>query len=177
MHSDTSGGTVSGARITPATRTLSGKAVLLVGSVGPLGYLPASGTVTVVVVGLPLYWLSSHVPVVFYISGLVVFVAASIAIHSVGDRILGTKDSRHLVWDELAGFFLAVCGVPFTMQTAIIALCIERLLDITKAFPGKLVERRLPGGWGVVADDLVAGGYTWLIMQGLVHYRPEWIGL
>ena len=162
---------------------IASKGLLLIGSLGPLGHLPASGTVTVAIVGLPVYWafhvlgLSTLSSLPFFLVGLAVFVLLSVFIHERGDRILGEKDSRKIVWDELAGFFLAVTAVPFTWQLALIAFLLERALDISKFPPAGWVERRVPGGWGVVGDDLVAGGYTCLVLHGLCVLTPSLVGL
>ena len=135
------------------------------GSLGPLGHLPASGTCTVAIAGLPIFWLLSRQSLGFQIVFAVLFALAAIWLHHHGDRILGEKDSGLLVWDELAGFFVAILGVPFTWQLAVIAFFAERIIDIAKVPPGKQIEDQWPGGWGVVGDDLVAGLYT----CGLVH--------
>ncbi|HNQ22422.1 MAG TPA: phosphatidylglycerophosphatase A [Phycisphaerae bacterium] len=151
--------------------------LLWIGSVGPLGYAPASGTVTVAVVGIPVFAWTRGWPWFVYVPAVVVFSAASVWLHSVGDRLLGTKDSRRLVWDELAGYFVAVALVPFTWQTALASFVLERGLDIVKFPPGNLIEKHLPGGWGVVGDDLVAGLYTCVLMHALVHWVPAYLGL
>jgi phosphatidylglycerophosphatase A len=144
-----------------------------VGSIGPLGYCPASGTVTVAVVGVPLFWATHRLPLAMMLPILAVFIFVCVAIHQRGDRILGQKDSRILVWDEVAGFLVAVIGVPFTWQTALAAFLIERFLDIVKFWPARAVEDNGPGGWGVVGDDLVAGLYTLAIMHLLLYVAPN----
>lgn len=104
------------------------------------------------------------------------FSLAAVALHQWGDRALGEKDSRKLVWDELAGFMVAVIAVPFTWQLALAAFFIERALDISKFPPARWVERRVPGGWGVVGDDLVAGLYTLAALHLLLRFAPGWVG-
>lgn len=150
---------------------------MLVGSLGPLGFFPASGTVTVAVVGVPLFYAMhdwrwfAYLPVVFGLT------AASVWLHQVGDRILGEKDSRRLVWDEVVGFLFAVAFVPFTWQTAVTAVCLERVIDIAKVPPARQIERHWPGGWGVVGDDVIAGLFTCGIMQVLCRTAPHLMGV
>lgn len=158
--------------------TCAQKMLLFAGSLGPLGHLPASGTVTVAVVGLPLFWLCDAVRWELFVAGTVAFTVAAVWLHGAGDRILGEKDSRRLVWDELAGFLVAIAFVPFTWQLAVIALLLERFLDITKFPPAKWIEDHWPGGYGVVGDDIVAGLYTCAILHSLIRYAPaSWLGL
>jgi phosphatidylglycerophosphatase A len=105
------------------------------------------------------------------------FSVVSVWIHTVGDRILGETDSRRLVWDELAGFLFAVAFVPFTWQLAVLAVVVERILDIVKIPPADWIEKHCPGGWGVVGDDVVAGLYTCGIIHLTVYVAPSWVGL
>lgn len=156
-------------------RGLSARILLLAGSIGPLGHLPASGTLTVAIVGIPLFWIMSGWGPITYVAITLVFSMLAIRLHDVGDRLLGEKDSRKLVWDELAGFFVAVAFVPFTWKLAVIAFLVERALDIAKVFPANVAERKLQGGLGVVADDLIAGLYTCLLLHGLLAWAPSWM--
>ena len=150
---------------------------MLLGSIGPLGHLPASGTVTVAVIGLPLFWVMHGWPPSLYVIVTLAFTAGAVYIHHTGDRILGEKDSRRLVWDELAGFLFAVAFVPFTRELAAVAFVVERVLDILKVPPARQIEKYWPGGWGVVGDDLVAGLYTCGLLHLLVHLAPGVVGL
>lgn len=157
--------------------TTSQRILIVIGSVGPLGRCPASGSVTVLVVGLPLFWLSRDLSTGWYVAITTAFGLASVWLHTVGDRVLGTKDSRLLVWDEIAGFAIAVIAVPFTWQTAALAFFLERTIDILKIQPAHWIERRLPGGIGVVGDDVVAGLYTLAILHLLIRFAPGFIGV
>lgn len=148
-----------------------------VGSIGPLGHLPASGTATVAIAGIPLFWVLSQQSLAFQIVFAILFSLASIWLHHNGDKIVGEKDSRLLVWDELAGFFVAIIAVPFTWQLAVIAFFAERIIDIAKVPPAKQIEDHWPGGWGVVGDDLIAGLYTCGLLHVAIHFVPTWVGL
>jgi phosphatidylglycerophosphatase A len=158
-------------------RKLWGRILLLIGSIGPLGHLPASGTVTVAVIGIPLFWLMHTWPAPVYVVVSLVFIAVAIWIHHLGDALLGEKDSRKLVWDELAGFMVAVAFMPFTWRLALLAFLLERAIDIVKVPPANWIEKHWPGGWGVVGDDLVAGLYTLVILHAAIHFIPGWVGV
>ena len=158
---------------------LSGRILLLIGSIGPLGHLPASGTVTVAVIGIPLFFLKDRwaVSAPVYVVVSLVFIGLSIWIHHLGDALLGEKDSRKLVWDELAGFLVAVAFMPFTWQLALLAFLLERAIDIVKVPPANWIEKHWPGGWGVVGDDHVAGLYTLIILHAAIHFFPGFVGV
>jgi len=151
--------------------------LLGVASFGPLGYLPASGTITVAVVGVPLFYLLHAWSAAAYVAFTLAFTATAIALHDWGDRLLGTKDSRLLVWDEIAGFLVAVAFVPFTWRLAIIAFFVQRGIDIVKVPPAPWIEKRWPGGWGVVGDDLLAGLYTCALLHLLMRFVPSVSGV
>lgn len=154
--------------------------LLLVGSIGPLGYLPASGTVSVAVVGIPLAWLmKTYLPLWAYLTVLLTFTLFAICLHHLGDQWLGEKDSRKLVLDELVGFFVAVSIMPWTWQMVTAAFLLERGIDIAKIPPANVIEKRVPGGLGVVGDDVVAGLYTLLLLLAAEHFEPTavWLGM
>jgi phosphatidylglycerophosphatase A len=75
-------------------------------------------------------------------------------------RESGCKDPQFVVIDEVAGQWIALLGCPFDLRHAAIALVLFRLFDITKPFPARQLES-LPGGWGIVFDDVAAGLYAW----------------
>jgi phosphatidylglycerophosphatase A len=155
--------------------------VLLVGSLAYLGYVPAaSGTVAVAVVGVPLHLILNgrwHVGWTAFGVFVVLFTAFSIWIAGRCDRVLGEKDSKKNVIDELPGYFIAVFLVPVTWQTVVAAFFLERTIDIIKVWPARWIERRVPGGWGVVLDDVLAGFYALILLQLVVRFVPTWLGL
>lgn len=152
--------------------------ILFVGSFGPLGHAPASGTVTVALIGIPLFALVHSWSGVAQLLLVCVMAAIAVVLHSVGDRALGQKDSRKLVWDEVVGFLVAVLWIHrFTWTLAIVAFLVERTLDIVKVPPARWIEDRWPSGWGVVGDDVVAGAYTCIVLHMGVQFVPSWMGL
>jgi phosphatidylglycerophosphatase A len=151
--------------------------VVLIGSLGPLGFLPASGSVTVAVIGLPLFYLMRDTEPTVRLAVAVALTAAAVWIHDVGDKILNEKDSRKLVWDEIAGFLIATAFLPFTWTVAMIAILVERVVDILKSPPARWIERTWPGGWGVVGDDVVAGLYSCAVMYAATCLAPHQLGL
>ena len=72
------------------------------------------------------------------------------------DREMGSKDASDIVIDEVAGQWIALLVVPLDWRWWVAAFVAFRLFDILKPGPVRLAER-LPGGYGVMADDIVAG--------------------
>lgn len=140
----------------------------------------ASGTVAVAVVGIPLYLLLASALHLSWTAITLVAVALTLlAIYVSGetDRIVGEKDSRKGVIDEIPGYLIAMIGLPVTWRIIVAAFLLERVIDIAKVPPANWIEKKLPGGWGVVLDDVVAGLYTLAILHAGVYLRPGWFGL
>jgi phosphatidylglycerophosphatase A len=74
------------------------------------------------------------------------------------------KDPQEIVIDEVAGQFLALAAAPPTLLGYGLAFLLFRALDILKPFPANWCDRRLGGGLGVMADDLVSALYVFLII-------------
>jgi phosphatidylglycerophosphatase A len=73
------------------------------------------------------------------------------------------EDPESVVIDEIVGYFFAFLFLEPTLKTLLLAFVLFRLLDILKPFPINLFER-MPGGHGVMADDVVAGLLTGFIL-------------
>ncbi len=144
-----------------------------------LGFLrPASGTwgstPPVAMVAL-LLWSGAAQWVINAALGLVgvVFGVACVAFGRWAEERHGGRDPRQVVADETAGQCLALLFVPWRLDadgmwfnggclaTAFIGF---RLFDIFKPPPARRAER-LPAGWGILTDDLVAGLYALVVAQ------------
>lgn len=82
-------------------------------------------------------------------------------------RRLGRNDPHEIVVDEVAGALVTFLGVPLTPASLLTGFVAFRLLDIAKPPPIRQLER-LPGAWGVLADDLAAGLLANLLLRLLL---------
>jgi phosphatidylglycerophosphatase A len=80
------------------------------------------------------------------------------------------KDHNRVVIDEVAGMFISLLFVPVTMSYILTAFILFRFFDIVKPLFIRRLES-LPGGWGVMADDILAGAYTNIIIQAVVWFN------
>jgi phosphatidylglycerophosphatase A len=103
--------------------------------------------------------------------GPLVYSAVCAAVIAVGtwaagrvDRLFGTKDNSTIVIDEIAGYLVAMLMVPGTWLYIIAAFFLFRFFDIAKPFPLRRLEE-VPGGPGVMLDDMGAGMYTNVMLQ------------
>ncbi|RJQ56514.1 MAG: phosphatidylglycerophosphatase A [Nitrospiraceae bacterium] len=98
------------------------------------------------------------------ITSLFVFALGWYASHKA-EKSLG-KDSGHIVIDELCGYFISVLFVPKSTGYLLAAFLLFRLFDILKPPPVRNVERAVSGGAGVMLDDVMAGIYANICLQG-----------
>jgi len=79
------------------------------------------------------------------------------------------KDSSRIVIDEAAGMCISLLFVPVTWKYLLMGLLLFRFFDIVKPLFIRKMES-LPGGWGVMMDDVLAGVYTNLLLQVMLYY-------
>ena len=104
-------------------------------------------------------------------------IAAAFLIFSIpaagrAEKLLGKKDPGVVVCDEIVGQLIALLFLPFSGTVALAAFLLFRAFDILKPFPADRMER-LPNGWGIVADDVMAGVYANLVLRLLLYW--DWL--
>jgi len=87
---------------------------------------------------------------------------------------LGVHDAPQVVIDETAGYLTAVFMAPNRPAAWILGFVLFRFFDILKPWPVSWADRRLPGGFGVMADDVLAGLYAWLALRLAISLAPGW---
>jgi len=83
---------------------------------------------------------------------------------------LGVPDHVGLVWDEFVAFWLVLWLVPQSLPAQALAFVLFRFFDVVKPPPIRQVDARFKGGIGVMLDDLLAAGYTLLVMAIVVRF-------
>ncbi|HHM23851.1 MAG TPA: phosphatidylglycerophosphatase A [Bacteroidetes bacterium] len=97
-----------------------------------------------------------------FVLSLLLFVLGVWASGAVASRE-GKKDPSKVVIDEMAGMAVSLLLAPHSWLAYGVAFAFFRLFDIRKPFPIRHFER-LPGGWGIMLDDVVAGFYSLVII-------------
>jgi len=80
------------------------------------------------------------------------------------------KDHSRVVIDEVAGLFISMLFVPATLPCLVAGFILFRFFDIAKPLFIRKLEA-LPGGWGVMADDLLAGIYANVVLHALIWFN------
>lgn len=134
------------------------------------GKLPKAPGTWGSILGLALAWSLASMPQYIALGVLVLSIALAIWSAERAAQLLQDKDPSCVVSDEIVGCALGLIWVPWSWGTALVGFALFRVFDIWKPWPVSWAER-LPGGLGIVADDLVAGvyaatcllGYQWII--------------
>lgn len=141
--------------------------------------VPAPGTIGTAVWGLPFAWLVGQLPGTgWQIVAVMVAFLIGVPLTTVANRTLGVgKDHQAIVWDEIASLPVVFLLAPMaSWRIALVGFCLHRLLDITKPPPARQLER-LPEGWGIMADDMMAAIYACALMGAMVWLdeRTGWL--
>ena len=102
-----------------------------------------------------------------YTAIVAVAVAAACWICGSAERTLKTHDDSRIVLDEIVGFWVAAAWLPRTWTAALLAFVLFRFFDSVKLPPYKWLER-IPGGTGVVMDDVGAGIVANLLARSIL---------
>jgi phosphatidylglycerophosphatase A len=130
-----------------------------------IGYIgKGAGTVAAIACCLCLYLLGAgNNQAILLIIATVLITALGIWSGNVVEVIWG-KDHNRVVIDEVAGMCISLLFVPVSIKYIVSALILFRFFDIVKPLYIKKLEL-LPGGWGVMMDDVLAGVYANILLQ------------
>lgn len=136
--------------------------IAFVGGIGLIRFAPGTfGTL----IAFPM-----HALLVQYVAGFV-HLAAIAALFGLGvwasgrtNHDLGVSDHGGIVWDETVAFLLVLFFCPADRLWQAFAFLLFRLFDIFKPPPIRYFDRTMHGGFGVMFDDLLAAGYTVLLL-------------
>ncbi len=143
----------------------AGVTALALASLFGLGYWPIAPGTMGSLATLALAWLLQHSGASLAVPVLAVLLVPA-GIWAAGRVCVqeGDEDPSLVVVDEAVGMLLSLCFLPTGWEIAVAAFLLFRILDITKPWPANVLES-LPGGLGVMADDIVCGIYTNLLLQ------------
>jgi phosphatidylglycerophosphatase A len=128
------------------------------------GYSPVAPGTAGSAVGLLLLVPLRRAGLPVEIGCLVVVTFLGIAAASVVARKVGVEDPSIVVVDEIVGMWVTLLFLPLNWWTALAGFVLFRVMDMWKPFPARQFES-FPGGWGIVADDLMAGVYANLCLR------------
>lgn len=102
-----------------------------------------------------------------YVLAVGVLFVVGVVVSQMTSRDLGVADHGSIVWDEVVAFLAVLFFVGDDWRWIAVAFVLFRFFDIVKPPPIRAVDARLKNGLGVMADDLLAAGYTLLVLAVL----------
>ena len=128
-----------------------------------IGYLPFIPGTFGSIAGVFLYYLLKDSISIYTIFSCILIILGFL-VSGPAERMLNKKDASCIVIDEVCGMLLSLSFLPYDIKIVVLAFILFRILDALKPFPLDRLQR-LKGGPGIMADDLVAGLYTNIILQ------------
>jgi len=128
------------------------------------GFSPIAPGTAGSAVGLLLFWPLQRLPLYAQVAAVVTMFAVGVVAATRVARGLGLEDPGLVVVDEVVGMWISLLMLPFTPATAIAGFVLFRIMDVLKPYPARQLES-LPGGWGIMCDDVMAGIYANLLLR------------
>lgn len=144
-------------------------------SFGYVGYFPIAPGTAGSAAALPLWFLLrlSNIPYIELVAIIVVF-AVGVWAASGTEVALGRKDPGIVVIDEVLGMLITLAMLPVSIWGILLGFVFFRVFDVIKPYPAAQLEH-LHGGLGIMADDAVAGLYSYLLMRLCIWLAPTWL--
>jgi phosphatidylglycerophosphatase A len=140
---------------------------------GYVGFFPVApgtaGSAAGLIVYLMFRWLGiPH----FELPLIVVLFALGVFYGAASEQALGGVDPGPVVIDEVMGMLMTLFLIPVNWMGMIAGFVLFRVFDILKPYPARKLER-LPGGLGIMSDDLMAAVYANLTLHAVYYLAPR----
>ena len=146
--------------------------IIAIASAGYAGFSPRVPGTAGTAVGILVYLLYSPFPPLLYFLSTGAFLILACWISERAELLLGQKDSPKIVIDEVTGYLITMAFLPCTAPSIVGGFLFFRVLDIIKPPPANWINREMKGGWAVVLDDAVAGGYANVLLRLTAVFYP-----
>ncbi len=151
---------------------------LLISSGLGTGYIPFASGTWATALAILFYWpmagwnrLPSQGGNLWIYGGIIAAVSAlGTWAADYAEKLYQEKDPHRVVIDEIAGYFVSMTLLPFHWGWLVAAFFVFRLFDVWKPYPIRQLQQ-LPGGVGIMIDDLLAGVYTCVVL----HVAKIWV--
>ena len=133
------------------------------------GLIPFAPGTAGTLVGVLICLLCIPMPWILRLLFVLILLALSFYVAGQAEKIYQKKDDQRIVIDEIIGIQITMLSVAITVLHLCVGFVLFRVFDISKPFPINNLQR-LPGGWGVVIDDVAAGIYAGAMMLLLIFF-------
>ena len=119
---------------------------------------------------VPIFWLIQDLSWPLYLSWLVITLVLGVYWCDRSSKALGVHDHGGIVWDEFVGYWITMFMAPKGILWMLVGFVLFRLFDIVKPWPIRWLDRHVEGGFGIMADDVLAGIFACVALQLLAYY-------
>lgn len=148
---------------------------LFVASFGYVGFFPIAPGTAGSLAALALFAFVRWVGMpAFELAMIAVVLVVGIWSANGAERALGRKDPGPVVIDEVLGMLITLALLPVSLSGVLLGFLLFRLFDVVKPYPAGRLEH-LPGGYGIMLDDAMAGVYSYLVLRLCMWWMPSWL--
>ena len=151
----------------PAVADLLSQPVLLLAFGFGSGLAPRAPGTFGTLTGVLFYLLLQPLQLPLYLAITLLVCLVGVPVCAIAASKLGVHDHPGIVWDEIAGYLITMAFIPSGWLWMLAGFAAFRLFDILKPWPICVLDRKLGGGFGIMADDIVAGLFAgaglWLL--------------
>ncbi len=119
---------------------------------------------------IPFYLGLRCLPLTAYLIFLLGFIIFTSWLCDVISRSTHTHDHPGMCIDEFAGFFVTMIAAPAGWQWIAAGFVLFRVFDIWKPWPISYADKNIPGGFGMIFDDVLAGLYAMIVIQAIYYF-------
>lgn len=134
------------------------------------GLMPKAPGTFGTLAAVPLYWfLLQGLSWQWLLLVITVSFVIGIWLCDASSKNLQVHDHPGIVWDEFVGFWISCIALPAGWLWLLWAFVLFRFFDILKPWPIRWLDKKVPGGLGIMVDDVLAGIYALIIIQVAVY--------
>ena len=131
------------------------------------GYIPVASGTFGSLIAIVIYWIPGFEQIHIILPSIVILFIYGVYVSSKFEKVYG-KDPSQCTVDELVGTWISLIAIPKSILLTRTSFFIWRALDIIKPFPARSSEK-LPGGWGIMIDDVISGFYSVILVHLIVY--------
>ena len=148
---------------------------VFIATAGYCGYFPiapgTAGSAAGLLVYLLVWWAGSPI---LEVAAIALIFAAGTWAATHAERYFGGIDPGPVVIDEVLGMLITLAFIPAGWVAVLAGFVLFRVFDIIKPYPANRLEK-FHGGFGIMADDAMAGVYANLALRALMWLLPDWV--
>jgi phosphatidylglycerophosphatase A len=133
-----------------------------------IGYLPLIPGTFGSLAGVGLFYLVGQLNSFVYFLSLVVVILLGLSLSGGAEKLFNKKDPSRVVIDEVAGMLIALAFMPLDLRIIVLGFILFRIFDTIKPYPADKIQN-LHGAVGIMADDIIAGIYTNIVLQVVLN--------